>query len=111
MGELDFWQGMGIAIEIQDLCKRWVIALEGEKLVVYPRSKSAQASISGNVKEFILLASRKEDPDTLFFQRRLSIEGDTELSLGLKNLIDSLEPIKIPRILSDQLDRFLHIVS
>jgi predicted lipid carrier protein YhbT len=33
----------------------------------------AQVSISGNWREFLLLASRQEDPDTLFFRRRLVI--------------------------------------
>ncbi|EXJ09542.1 ubiquinone anaerobic biosynthesis accessory factor UbiT [Nitrincola nitratireducens] len=37
------------------------------------------------------MAKRTEDPDSLFFQRQLSIEGDTELGLGIKNLLDSLE--------------------
>jgi predicted lipid carrier protein YhbT len=31
------------------------------------------------------------DPDTLFFSRRLTIEGDTELGLLLKNRLDALE--------------------
>ena len=42
------------------------------------------------------LASRQEDQDTLFFQRSLMIEGDTELGLGIKNLLDSLEPEQLP---------------
>ena len=49
------------------------------------------ARISGKSAEFWLLASRAEDPDTLFFNRRLSIEGDTETSLYIKNLLDALE--------------------
>jgi predicted lipid carrier protein YhbT len=32
-------------------------------------------------------AHQEEDPDTLFFQRRLVIEGDTELGLQVKNLM------------------------
>ena len=32
---------------------------------------------------------RLEDPDTLFFSRRLVIEGDTELGLALKNALDA----------------------
>lgn len=48
--------------------------------------------ISGGLDDFWLLASRREDPDTLFFERRLSIEGDTELGLAIKNLLDALEP-------------------
>jgi predicted lipid carrier protein YhbT len=39
----------------------------------------------------MLLARRQEDPDTLFFSRRLSMEGDTELGLLVKNTIDSIE--------------------
>jgi len=56
-----------------------------------------QVTIRGNWREFLLLASRQEDPDTLFFRRRLVIEGDTELGLAIKNLIDSLDPDMLPR--------------
>ncbi|WP_083232919.1 ubiquinone anaerobic biosynthesis accessory factor UbiT [Endozoicomonas atrinae] len=45
----------------------------------------------GDRKAFLKLASRQEDPDTLLLQRSLMIEGDTELWLGVKNLLDSLE--------------------
>jgi predicted lipid carrier protein YhbT len=38
------------------------------------------------------LVTREEDPDTLFFTRRLKLEGDTELGLLVKNTLDSLEP-------------------
>lgn len=38
-----------------------------------------------------VLAQRQEDPDTLFFNRRLSMEGDTELGLVVKNTLDGLE--------------------
>lgn len=47
--------------------------------------------IRGTFEDFWLLATRAEDPDTLFFNRRLSIEGDTETGLVLKNLLDALE--------------------
>ncbi|PJC12345.1 MAG: sterol-binding protein, partial [Comamonadaceae bacterium CG_4_9_14_0_8_um_filter_60_18] len=39
----------------------------------------------------VLLARRQEDPDTLFFNRRLAMEGDTELGLLVKNTIDAIE--------------------
>ena len=45
----------------------------------------------GTVADFIALAMRREDPDTLFFQRRLSVEGETEVGLHLKNLLDGWE--------------------
>ncbi|CCG96496.1 conserved hypothetical protein, putative sterol carrier domain, SCP (fragment) [Marinobacter nauticus ATCC 49840] len=50
-----------------------------------------EATIRGSVGAFRTLAERKQDPDQLFFQRRLVIEGDTELGLALKNLLDSLD--------------------
>jgi predicted lipid carrier protein YhbT len=37
------------------------------------------------------LARREADPDTLFFDRKLSIEGDTELGLLLKNTLDAID--------------------
>ncbi len=50
-----------------------------------------EATIRGSLAAFKTLAERQQDPDQLFFQRRLIIEGDTELGLALKNLLDSLE--------------------
>ncbi|MGL4734573.1 MAG: ubiquinone anaerobic biosynthesis accessory factor UbiT, partial [Enterovibrio sp.] len=44
----------------------------------------------------LLLAARKEDPDTLFFQRRLLIEGDTALGLQVKNALDSVDLSALP---------------
>lgn len=50
-----------------------------------------EATIRGSLAAFKTMAERRQDPDQLFFQRRLIIEGDTELGLALKNLLDSLE--------------------
>ena len=65
---LGFWQGR-------------LRAVEGE----------GEAVIRGSWSAFAQLADRKLDPDQLFFQRRLTIEGNTELGLGIKNLLDSLD--------------------
>ena len=48
-------------------------------------------TIRGPLRDFIALALRAEDPDTLFFQRRLAVEGETETGVHLKNLLDGLE--------------------
>lgn len=50
-----------------------------------------ETTIRGSLAAFRTLAERRQDPDQLFFQRRLVIEGDTELGLAVKNLLDSLE--------------------
>ena len=51
----------------------------------------ADLTISASALDFMLLARRQEDPDTLFFSRRLSMEGDTELGLLVKNTLDAIE--------------------
>lgn len=48
-------------------------------------------TIAASAHDFLLLAQRKEDPDTLFFSRRLVMEGDTELGLLVKNTIDAID--------------------
>lgn len=49
-------------------------------------------TISATARDFMLLLTRHEDPDTLFFSRRLVSEGDTELGLSVKNLLDAVDP-------------------
>lgn len=44
-----------------------------------------------NLSAFLQMLARQEDPDTLFFNRELSIEGDTELGLVVKNMLDAVE--------------------
>jgi predicted lipid carrier protein YhbT len=41
--------------------------------------------------DYYRLARRLEDPDTLFFSRRLTIDGDTELGLLVKNALDAID--------------------
>ena len=60
-------------------------------------------TISASAYDFLQLALRREDPDTLFFGRRLLMEGDTELGLLVKNTLDGLElPPLDARLLSPQ---------
>ena len=56
-------------------------------------------TFAASLNDLILIAGRKEDPDSLFFQRRLRIEGDTELGLELKNLLDSIDLDLLPGLL------------
>ena len=46
---------------------------------------------SANVSAFLQLLTRQEDPDTLFFNRQLTVEGDTELGLLVKNMLDAMD--------------------
>lgn len=40
---------------------------------------------------YLQLLNRQEDPDTLFFQRALVVQGDTELGLRVKNMLDAVD--------------------
>ena len=48
-------------------------------------------TIGACAHDLVLMARRQEDPDTLFFCRRLILEGDTELGLLFKNTLDGLD--------------------
>jgi len=51
----------------------------------------ADLTISARARDFIALLAREEDPDTLFFDRRLLMEGDTDLGLLVKNTLDGID--------------------
>ncbi len=51
-----------------------------------------------NLSAFMQMIVRQEDPDTLFFNRELSIEGDTELGLVVKNMLDAIEWPQLPKL-------------
>ncbi|MEO1817976.1 SCP2 sterol-binding domain-containing protein [Pseudomonas sp.] len=94
-GEFGLLQGHWLQLEVEDLGLSWFVTCVGRRLRVAPEAV-ADVRVRGNWREFVLLASREEDPDTLFFRRRLVIEGDTDMGLGLKNLLDSLDPEHLP---------------
>lgn len=94
-GELDFLQGRRLGIDIDDIALRWTVTLENERLLISD-GKEADVWFRGNANDLVLVAARKIDPDTLFFQRRLVIEGDTELGLEVKNLMDAIELEHMP---------------
>ncbi|MCL7666223.1 SCP2 sterol-binding domain-containing protein, partial [Klebsiella pneumoniae] len=63
--------------------------------------QNAQADVSfwADDSDLLMIAARKQDPDKLFCQRRLVIEGDTELGLYVKNLMDAIELEQMPKAL------------
>ncbi len=54
-------------------------------------SNKPDLMISARARDFIALALREEDPDTLFFNRSLVMEGDTDLGLLVKNTLDAVD--------------------
>ncbi|WP_457666521.1 ubiquinone anaerobic biosynthesis accessory factor UbiT [Thiolapillus sp.] len=95
-GELDFLQERILQIEIMDLALDYRLTLEKGRLAAASAEKTPDVRFGGKAREFLLLALNEEDPDTLFFQRRLQLEGDTELGLEIKNLLYSLDDDLLP---------------
>ena len=108
-GDFDFLEGRHLAIEVSDMRIRRVFTASNGQLATTSRRQAADAAIRGRAVEFLLLAARLEDPDTLFFQRRLEVTGDTALGLTVRNLLDRLplETLPLPaRIVLNRAARF-----
>ncbi len=102
-GSLDFMQGRRLGIEVSDLDFSFVVEQNGTRLRIV--DALAEASVRGSATDLLLLASRLEDADTLFFQRRLMLTGDTELGLTARNLLDRLPWEGVPLALRIALNR------
>jgi len=94
-GELDFLDRKTLHIEVEDASLNCAISLRNGRLVA-ANSNDQDIRISGRVHDFLQLMARVEDADTLFFQRRLKMQGDTELGLYLKNFLDGMEIEALP---------------
>lgn len=90
-GELDFLDGRQMLITVADARLSYRITLESGLLAGSGDGRPEDLSIEGNIYDFLLLATRREDTDTLFFNRRLKLGGDTELGLYVKNFLDGME--------------------
>ena len=97
-GELDFLEGRWLSIHVRDIGLLWYTSVVDGRLVVSQQA-DADVSFSADASDLLMIAARKQDPDTLFFQRRLVIEGDTELGLYVKNLMDAIELEQMPKAL------------
>ncbi|MGC2164592.1 MAG: SCP2 sterol-binding domain-containing protein [Gallionella sp.] len=83
--------GKQIAIHIKDLGLGLYFTVTAEKFVPTLNVGQPDIAFRATAQDFFLLATRKEDPDTLFFSRRLVVEGDTELGLVAKNTLDAID--------------------
>ena len=111
-GELEPLVGRVLGIEVLDLGLRFAIRVDAGQLRITPSDADdaePEARVRGTLTDLLLLASRLEDADTLFFQRRLGLTGDTELGLTARNLLDQLDWALVPlplRIVLNRAARF-----
>jgi len=81
-------QGKVLRLEIRELGGGPQFTLWGPLLL--PAFGRADVTVRAALRDYVALALRREDPDSLFFTRRLVIEGDTALGVAVKNALDSL---------------------
>ncbi len=110
-GELEFLADKWLKVEVTDLNLVWFLSFCDEQLIIKEKSEQVDVIFSGDVNELVLIAGRKEDPDTLFFQRRLTIQGDTELGLEVKNLLDNIDFDNLPEIAQQAINRFSSFIQ
>lgn len=89
--DLQALHGKQICIRMRDAGIEFHFSVTPTAFVARRRMSRPDLTISADARDFLLLGLRQEDPDTLFFNRRLTLEGDTELGLFVKNTLDALE--------------------
>lgn len=99
-GDFEFLENQWLSISVTDIGFEFWVSFANNDLLLSPPmlDKKHDASFKANSEDLLLIAGRKQDPDTLFFKRRLLIEGDTELGLEVKNLIDSIDLDSLPSV-------------
>lgn len=92
-------RGRRLRITVRDARVGFDFRWDGQRFApLASDSMAPDLTISASAQDFLWLAQRKQDPDTLFFCRRLAMEGDTELGLAVKNTLDALDtPVLDPR--------------
>lgn len=82
--------GQHLCVQVQDLGLRIHFSLGSDGFRAESGGSPA-TTFSASARDLARLALRLEDPDTLFFDRRLRIEGDTNLGLRVKNMLDAID--------------------
>jgi len=95
-GELEFLRGRRLALHVRDANLVLNVSLNGQRLAADTHTGPCDLKISGDLYDFFVLVGRQVDPDTLFFQRRLGMEGDTALGLEVKNFLDAFDAEAVP---------------
>lgn len=84
--------GKVFLFEAKDIGKSFYLCVKDNDVKVVPHSaKKPDVTMRGAVKVLIDVLTGKEDPDTVFFSRRLEISGDTAAAIHFKNMLAALE--------------------
>jgi predicted lipid carrier protein YhbT len=90
--------GQTVEVRVTDFGVRCRLALDARGFAPAPGGGAIRLRVAAPAEAFWRLAAGEEDADTLFFERRLVMEGDTEYGLLLKNTLDAIGPL-VPEFL------------
>ncbi|MBK6981930.1 MAG: SCP2 sterol-binding domain-containing protein [Betaproteobacteria bacterium] len=79
---------------VEDAGVELLFRVRGRRFVPVAKAEEPVLRFRAVAWDYAALAAREADPDTLFFNRRLVVEGDTEIALLVKNTLDTID---IPR--------------
>lgn len=94
-GELDFLEGRRVRVALTDASLDVAFTLVQGQVQPINDNVVPELTISGSLHDYLLLMTGREDPDTLFFQRRLHMQGDTGLGVHLKNFLAAIDPASL----------------
>ena len=90
--------GRCVEIALSDWDMRFRFTISPDRFLPLASSAAVDLRITAAARDFALLASGEEDSDTLYFARRVVVEGDTELALLIKNTLDALPAPRIRKL-------------
>ncbi|KDN14012.1 Sterol-binding domain protein [Snodgrassella communis] len=96
LADMSLLAGRYFRIVVTDLGLNLCFSATEKHFVMADTAAMVDLCLSANTADFMKMLLRQEDPDTLFFNRKLKIEGDTELGLVVKNSLDSIDWSTIP---------------
>lgn len=106
-GDLDFLVGKQLRMDISDANFSMAITASQQQEHLFIQCIDAEAPhavIRGCLGSFVQLSAKTVDADTLFFQRKLVMEGDTAIALEFKNLTDGFDLDQLPQKVRDALE-------
>jgi predicted lipid carrier protein YhbT len=109
-GDFEFLTDRVLQVEVLDAGLFVGLSFQQGRLICNHFSRLSRAAVDATLSidslSAIQLIQQEVDPDTLFFQRKLKINGDTELAHQVKNTIDTLNPELIPGFMLKIIDAY-----
>jgi predicted lipid carrier protein YhbT len=82
-----------VELRVEDFGVRVRLQLSPTGFATAPDGGEPALRIAAPLNSYLRLLRGEDDPDRLFFERALVMEGDTELGLVLKNTLDAIGPL------------------